>query len=360
MNVAECSLADDIEKDRTVSGNFVSAITDIVSGLEELHQLEIYHRDLKPQNVLRFKKDDNSNDCFYAISDFGLTSMKESQLSALTKTGMQKTSDYYTAPEISNNLKLASPQSDIYSLGCILHDMVGTEERVPCNEIREPGPFSAILLGCTRKDPKNRFKSVGAVLAAILDLEFTPSAPTSQQSADFITTLDDPADPPPEFWEKLASYLEHDAAEADRAAICGRISTERVRLLCDSAPASASTIAIVFADWVGRSSFNFDHCDALANRLEAFFEKTNLEAKIDCLMALLRMGTSHNRWHVEHKFAKLCTPEMDLAVAKRLAIEFRIVGDEVCRKILHMEGSISFSRNSLHPALIKVLSEICV
>ncbi len=49
------SLASDIEADRTLGGEFMECIMDIIAGLEELHSMRIYHRDLKPANVLRFK-----------------------------------------------------------------------------------------------------------------------------------------------------------------------------------------------------------------------------------------------------------------------------------------------------------------
>jgi eukaryotic-like serine/threonine-protein kinase len=50
---------------------------------------------------------------------------------------------------------------------------------------------------------------------------------------------------------------------------------------------------------------------------------------------------------------------MELNLAKRLAIQFRISDEDVCRAIRHLEASISFSRESLHPLLAKALSEIC-
>ena len=358
MPVANSSLADDLEKDRTLGGHFAAAIGDIVSGLEELHSMQIYHRDLKPENVLNFSKTDPGKS-YYAISDFGLISLRESSLSGLTKTGMRKGSDYYTAPEIAKDMKQASVQSDIYSLGCILHEMVGTEDRVPCGEIREPGDFSAILLGCTRRDPAQRFKSVRAVLDAILSVEFSPEAPTSQESIDFIGVLESSNPPAPGFWERLADFLEHTATSIDLAAICGKLTSDRISTLCVTAPGAGNRIGVAFAHWVGGSSFNFEYCDALANRLEEFYNQTNYETKSECLMAMLAMGTSHNRWFVERKFAYLCGVSMDDNLAKRLAVQFRIAEADVCHQMDHMEGSISFSRSSLHPILVKALNDVC-
>ena len=84
---------------------------------------------------------------------------------------------------------------------------------------------------------------------------------------------------------------------------------ERIQTACADAPDDAARIGIEFAQWVARTAFNFDYCDALANRLEAFFEGTEFECKVECLMALLSMGTSHNRWFVERKFTRLASPK---------------------------------------------------
>lgn len=134
MPVAVSSLDKDIAADRSLGGNYKTAISDIVSGLDELHGMKMFHRDLKPPNVLRFL--DENGQVFYAISDFGFISLQDSRLSKLTSTGMKKGADYFTAPEIAKDLRRASVQSDIYSLGCVIHDMVGIDDRVPCNEIR--------------------------------------------------------------------------------------------------------------------------------------------------------------------------------------------------------------------------------
>jgi hypothetical protein len=356
MPVASGSLADDLTKDETLGGRFLSAFNDIVAGLEELHEVAIYHRDLKPQNVLKFGQ---GNDSYYAISDFGFISQKDSQLSKLTSTGMAKGSDYYTAPEITSDLRNASAQSDIYSLGCILHDMVGLASRVPCAEIREDGQYGGILRNCTRQNPKNRFKSVSAVLDAVVSVGPSAAAPPTPAADEFVKELAGAGTLSEKFWVALVEFVEDNVEAADARAILIAITRDHIDELCKNYPTSAQSLGMCYAQWVRDSAFNFDACDGIANRLEVFINGCGLEAKVDCLMAMLELGTSHNRWYVERKFLRFCGPSLEQPAAKRLAIEFRTSSDEVCRSISHLEGSISVDRNALHPILVTTLGEIC-
>lgn len=360
MPVAESSLDQDIAADRTLGGNFIAVISDIVSALEELHSVRIYHRDLKPQNVLRFLGTSGEQPVtYYAVSDFGLISLIESQLSALTAMGMAKGSDHYTAPEITKDLRNASPQSDIYSLGCILHDIVGADDRIPCGEIKEGGPYGGILRGCTRSDPDRRFKTVRSVLDALVSVGSADVATESRQAADFLLELGSDNSMPAESWMALADFMDSTASKQDKHAICLNLNGERISELCDIALGCANQIGSEFGEWVYGTSFIFDHCDGIANRLEIFIVICDFDAKIDCLIAMLEMGTSHNRWYVERKFVRFCGPDMDPALAKRLAIEFRVRDDWVCKAVNHLERSISVDRNQLHPELVRALSGLC-
>lgn len=359
MPLADGNLSKDLKADRTLSGSFVAALSDIVAGLQEMHSMQIYHRDLKPQNVLRYSRmQDGEPQSYYAVSDFGLISIKETQLSALTATGMARQSDYYTAPEITKDLRFASAQSDIYSLGCILHDMVGTQDRVPCGEIREPGEFSGILLGCTHKNPSQRFKSAKAVLDAILSVDASITPPT-QKSIDFVAMLDASPPPPDGAWEKLADFIEHEASSDEASAIFRKLGTHLIADLVSRDNVSAGRVGRAFAAWVREGSFNFDYCDPLANRLESFIEGGDYETKTMCLFAMLEMGTSHNRWYVEHKFVGYCGADLDTNLAKRLAVQLHIEGTGICKSIKHLSRSIDFVPSQFHPAIYKAVQEIC-
>lgn len=353
MELATSTMAEDIAADKTLGGNYFSALMDILAGLEELHSMAITHRDLKPPNVLRF------NDGRYAISDFGLVSLKETQLSVLTTTGMAKGSDYYTAPEITSDLSLASTQSDIFSVGCILHDLVGTGPRVPCSEIKDDSIFADIIRCCTRLDPKRRFPTVAALREELLAVGVGSEDATEPRAVGFIETLDS-ADPIAlEDWDRLVSHIEDNYPHSDTRVILRRLSHSRIAELIQRDRALAARLGSAYARWAKETSFDFSECDGISDRLATFMDLCDANCSVEILLSLLFMGTAHNRWHVERKFYNLCGRDLDRTAAKRLALEFRILGGEACNAIAHLEGSIGVSRSALHPLVFETLSSIC-
>lgn len=357
MPLATSSLDKDISADKSLGGNYLTAINDIMAGLEEIHSMRIFHRDLKPANVLRFRDAPTGMD-HYAISDFGLIALKHTQVSQLTTVGMRLTSDFYTAPEITQDLQKASQASDIYSLGCILHDFVGTESRVPCGEIRETGPYSAILLLCTRKDPDRRFKSVSAVRDALLQVVAAPmAAPLLAGAQTLLQALASglPLDQPT--WGAVVDFLEDHAHSADANALIRALTRDRIQEAVGLPIHLSRRIAICYADWVRKTSFVFQECDGYASRLMEFVKLADVEVQSECLLALLFMGTSHNRWYVERLFHINVDSKLPPELAKRLAVEFRADQEKIEKAVAHMEWSISVSRSTMHPVLQDALAK---
>lgn len=91
-------------------------LTQISTGIEHLHNENIIHRDLKPSNILI---DKNYN---FKIADFGVSKVINNRYKlAYTCVG----TPYYMAPEVIANSKMGySFSSDLWSLGCILFQLL--------------------------------------------------------------------------------------------------------------------------------------------------------------------------------------------------------------------------------------------
>ena len=357
MPIAVASLADDIAEDHQLGGNQFSAIRDIVLGLEYMHGMDFFHRDLKPQNILRFI--DENNDHFYALSDFGLVATNETGITSLTATGMGKGTDHYTAPEMTTNMRQAGVASDIYSLGCIIHDLFGTDERVPFHQINESGPFSALLRGCTRDNPEDRFKSASTVLDVLWTIDQEEVSDRSVEHQRLIDVMSNREEAYPEFWSDVLDVLQSSASFKDKLELCRNMDLQSIVTLCETELVKANAVGEQFGQIIRDRQFSFDFCDVLANRLEAFVINCELTTKAECLLAMLRIGTSHNRWYVEEKFVNHCSPDMDDGLANLMAVEFLRIDKAICDQISHLERSISFDRRNFHPKITEALQRIC-
>jgi hypothetical protein len=89
----------------------------IAAVLAIAHQQGTLHRDIKPQNVML------TRDGTAKILDFGVAGVVSQRI---TSTGATVGTPGYIAPEQLHNLP-ASPQTDLYALGCLLYEMLAGE-----------------------------------------------------------------------------------------------------------------------------------------------------------------------------------------------------------------------------------------
>lgn len=96
--------------------NILKILSHISLGIKHLHEANIIHRDLKPSNILI---DKNYN---FKIADFGVSKVLGNRFKlAYTCVG----TPYYMAPEVIANNKIGySFSSDLWSLGCILFQLI--------------------------------------------------------------------------------------------------------------------------------------------------------------------------------------------------------------------------------------------
>jgi len=93
----------------------LSITAQVADGLEYAHRRGLVHRDVKPQNILI------TSDGQVRIADFGIA--KSHLSTAVTQAGITFGTADYISPEQAQGL-VATPQSDIYSLGVVLYEML--------------------------------------------------------------------------------------------------------------------------------------------------------------------------------------------------------------------------------------------
>jgi serine/threonine protein kinase/tetratricopeptide (TPR) repeat protein len=127
-------------------------------GLAAAHSKSITHRDLKPDNIFL------TVDGRVKLLDFGLARM-EGALSAdgetQTQAGMLLGTPGYMSPEQVRGIP-AGPASDIFSLGCVLYEMV-------CGRKAFPGETAAETMSSTLRDPPMELQASGAQVPPELD-----------------------------------------------------------------------------------------------------------------------------------------------------------------------------------------------
>ncbi|WP_435880213.1 protein kinase domain-containing protein [Streptomyces zaomyceticus] len=87
------------------------------AGLAAAHRQGVVHRDIKPGNLLV------DADGTVKLADFGIARFVDDPSGALTTTGQIVGTGLYLAPERALG-QSASPASDVYSLGCVLYQLL--------------------------------------------------------------------------------------------------------------------------------------------------------------------------------------------------------------------------------------------
>lgn len=156
----------------------------ILSAVALAHKHNVIHRDLKPQNILMDKIGN------IKIADFGIAVALNQ--SSVTQTNSVMGSVHYMSPEQTRG-GLVTKQSDIYSLGIILYELItgtvpfngDTPVSIALKHAQEPIPsirkkdqsvpqaLENVVLKATAKDPRDRYATAQA-MQADLDSSLDP------------------------------------------------------------------------------------------------------------------------------------------------------------------------------------------
>jgi serine/threonine protein kinase len=133
-------------------------MVNILLGIEYMHSQKIIHRDLKPSNILIFgdERDAMGVGNIAKICDFGLAKPYTYQG---TQTPSTVTS-WYRAPEITLGYPHYDYKVDIWSIGCILYEMVAKRAFIPDVPDNNDNILSCILGALPQELPMRRFREL--------------------------------------------------------------------------------------------------------------------------------------------------------------------------------------------------------
>jgi hypothetical protein len=214
------------------------------------------------------------------------------------------------------DFRRADAAVDVYAFGCILHDLVGVLPRVPFQTYTARGALGAIIGRCTQLDPRQRWKSVGALRSALLDAlsrgeEKSRSAEAWTDALARIHEWDSST------LDELVAHLDVDARGA-----CSALDEERIVELHGVDPMAWRRVALAYCDYA-QGRFAFAYCDVVAACLVEIFGLGDVEVRALAALALAVLASTHHRWSALRKVLAMCGPTMDGDVAERLAIDVR-------------------------------------
>ena len=168
----------------------------LCNALVAAHAHGVVHRDFKPANIFLLATISFGGDCVKVL-DFGLAKGAQDPFGDVTYAGAVLGTPLYMAPE-TISYSIADPRSDLYALGCILHELLSGEppfygessalvlarhldDEPPPLPDHVPPTLRKLIFALLAKNPEHRLQNaltVAAVIEHCLAAELVAELPT--------------------------------------------------------------------------------------------------------------------------------------------------------------------------------------
>ncbi|CAF2599457.1 unnamed protein product [Rotaria sp. Silwood2] len=125
QQLMECDMCKLIKYQKLSPEHVCYLLYQILRGLKYIHSANVLHRDLKPSNLLL-----NTN-CDLKICDFGLARVADPSFDHNGVLTEYVATRWYRAPEIMLNARVYNKPIDVWSVGCILGEMLDGKPLFP-------------------------------------------------------------------------------------------------------------------------------------------------------------------------------------------------------------------------------------
>jgi hypothetical protein len=145
------------------------------------HRRGIVHRDLKPENLFLCPDPELPGGTRVKVLDFGIAKLAEGGSGVVTQTGTSMGTPAYMAPEQWWSARDVDGRTDVYALGCVLHEMLtgrapfsgpSLPEYMDQHRFHAPPftgvpAFDAVIQRALAKTAAERFATVDELIAAL-------------------------------------------------------------------------------------------------------------------------------------------------------------------------------------------------
>jgi serine/threonine-protein kinase len=191
----------------------VGIVRQVASALDHAHAHGLVHRDVKPENILLHEGE-------AMVTDFGIAlAVGAAADDRLTATGLMIGTPEYMSPEQAAGERTLDARSDVYSLGCVLYELLAGEpphtgpspKSLIARRFSEPAPHvrrvrpqvppavDEAIARALAVDPADRFPTAAAFADALL-ARAVPARPPRLPSLAVLPFLNLSADPENEFF----------------------------------------------------------------------------------------------------------------------------------------------------------------